>query len=253
MNIIKKLIITMIVLCFIIAGLLAFLTMSITRMSSPSPILITKSIDEKIPETETYKLIGDSMPTAPIKTNFWGMYVDEVLEHLSNANIAFKTPDSMKKGEKREVQLLLSLTETSQQILDRMEILPTDNVGTENIKISERMSANLSGSGFKIVEVTPTEQVVSSKLTTEWRWEIYSLEKGNQSLYLSLNALIYLDGEKSPRSIKTFSKEIVVKYPLWDRIKDYSVPNIQWLWSAFVPVLLWFWSKFKKKKKKPVK
>src|SRR5262249_33703872 len=84
-----------------------------------------------------------------------------------------------------------------------------DAVG-QRVLVSQRMRAHLAGSGFKIVANTPEIQIVSTTDPTEWHWQIKAEAYGHQTLYLSLDALLTVDGKDGEKSVRTFERKIVV-------------------------------------------
>jgi len=235
----KRIIIGLSVFCFMTFILLIFIALPKSSMKALS---FGQVNSEKF---ITYLNNIDSKATTGV--DYEGMYIDLITEQLSSGKIVFKTPEVMRKGDKEDVQLLLSLNEDSKKLLERIDATSSDKVEEALIRVSNRMSAVLSGSGFKVVLITPEEQLISLDKPTEWRWEITSLEKGKNCLYLSLNALLYLGSEKSPQTIRTFQKEIVVNYPFWCSFKDFFRSNWQWLWTTLLPGAIWLYIKRNKK------
>ena len=100
------------------------------------------------------------------------------------------------------------------------------------------MEARLTGGGFRIEALTPERQPVGRSSTTEWRWEVHKTEGGSHALHLTLSALITVEGERTPRAVRTFDREIEIQVTLRQRITGFVGDNWQWLWAALIVPLL---------------
>jgi hypothetical protein len=86
------------------------------------------------------------------------------------------------------------------------------------------MEARLSGLGFKIETVTPEVQAVSATNVTEWKWEIEPTEPGSQRLHPTLSAQLHMEGQRVPRTIRTFERTIEV-HVTWSQKVSHFVAN----------------------------
>lgn len=169
----------------------------------------------------------------------WEAPVDRVLEKLQLGNIAFNTPTHLQLGVPTEIHLILS---TQRPIEDLQEMI-AEAGGKEGarIRISSQMQAHLAGSGFRIEPITPEAQRISGTEVTEWKWEVKPTEEGNQTLYLTLSALLSVEGERIPRAVRTFERTIDVNVTWPMRLSGFATNNWQWLWTTFL-VPLWIWT-----------
>lgn len=166
--------------------------------------------------------------------------VDDILRRLDLADVAYNSPETMLMGTAAEIELLLSLA-TPVEALTMM----LDAVGKREgarIRASNRMEAHLSGPQFDITPVTPEVQAVSREEITKWEWNVMPKAGGRHSLHLVLNALLTVDGENTPRTVRTFQREIVVEVSWGQRAVAVLDKHGQWLWGAvLIPVLGWAW------------
>ena len=184
--------------------------------------------------------------------------VDERLAALSNANIAFNTPEKILLGERFDVLLILSPL-LEKEILSGMVVESLDNgedqkVETAEIRVSTIMEAKLSGSAFEINPITSQKQAISYDEETRWRWEVKALEDGEHSLDLSLTAYIRLDDQETPRTIETFHRTIRIDVKTSAKVGIFLRENAGWLWIIFaLPIGGWAIIKYRKKRivKKP--
>jgi hypothetical protein len=186
---------------------------------------------------------------APADSSRLPYFIDEILDDLAEGRIAFNAPDSVVELDQSfTIQLLLDPAKT----VDELETMIRASGPTEShqIKISENMQARLTGNGFEITAITPEEQLISARETTEWKWEVKAVKPGSQRLYLTLSAMIKFQGETKSRAIRTFEREMLVTVSLRKRVLTFLGKNWQWLWTALiVPVMGWLWRRRSAKKR----
>lgn len=159
---------------------------------------------------------------------------------MSSAPAAFNVPRAMQLEDTAEVKLILGPGH------DLKELIATLNQGAEgaNVRITDRMEAHLSGSGFQITPVTPELQAVSQSDITSWQWDVKATEPGHRPLHLTLNAILNVSGAPTSRAMKTFDRTIDVNVTFGRRLADFGRGNWQWLWATLlVPVGGWFMKK----------
>ena len=163
--------------------------------------------------------------------------IDRILEGLPLASVAFNAPTALPRGESAVIQLLLSLPKPIEDLQDEL-----DEVGEREgarVRVSPLMEARLTGgSGLDVSAITPERQAVGSGTDTEWSWEIDAAEAGTEELHLTLSALITVEGDRTPRAIRTFDRTIVIHVGWGDRIEGFVGGNWQWLWAAVIAPFL---------------
>jgi hypothetical protein len=85
--------------------------------------------------------------------------VDSLLEEMEFGTIAFNAPTNINIDDSPEIQLLLSLAETVEQL--KQSITEEGEIIGANIRVNNRMEAYLSGYMFQITAITPEIQAVS--------------------------------------------------------------------------------------------
>ena len=126
----------------------------------------------------------------------------------------------------------------------RRRIKEVGEVEVASIQVSDSMEARLSGQNFSIAAITPEKQVVSRSKITEWKWEVKPRSDGCQRLHLTLSVLLSINGEATPRVIRTFDKVIEVEVTWPQRVASFFKNNWQWLWAAIlVPIAGWLWNR----------
>ncbi len=173
--------------------------------------------------------------------------VDRLLDEMEFGTIAFNTPTKINIDASFQIQLILSLAATVEELKQSIK-KEGKRVGAK-IKVSDKMEARLTGYMFQITAITPEIQAVSRAQQTEWKWEIHPKEEGQHELHLTITAHLDVNGEIIPRKIKTFDRIIAVDVTATQKAKLFFENNWQWLWAAIlVPVIGWLW---KRKKKQP--
>lgn len=162
--------------------------------------------------------------------------IDEALDELELANVAFNAPQTMRLDEAVVIQLLLSGGETIEQLQEQLTAVGEQE--GEQIRASDTMEAHLTGVGFSIENVTPAVQLVSTSGRTEWKWDVEPTKAGKRRLHLTLSALIDLGGKERTYTVKTFERTLEVDVTLRERLQTFVEGNWQWLWTAlFVPLV----------------
>lgn len=173
--------------------------------------------------------------------------IDEAIEAMEWGNIVFNVPERIRLGQAQTIQLLLSPTQTAQQLRQQIRLDTSDNLRDTTIRVSTVMHADLQGGAFNILSITPEVQAISRKEPTEWRWEVWGTAPGpQQSLHLTLYAIFEINGREMPRSIQTFEEVIEIDVTLSQQISQFVGNNWQWLWTALViPLVGWMRERWK--------
>lgn len=184
---------------------------------------------------------GGGSPAAIIKPSPT-QKVDDLLREMEFGVIAFNSPKTINIEESSKIQLLLSLTDTVEE-LKKLVKEEGQKIGVK-VKISDKMTAKLVGNMFEITPITPELQVVSNTEITEWNWEIHPKKVGVHWLYLSLTANLEIEGTNATRSIKTFHAKIEVKVTPYQKVYYFFEKNWQWLFSTLlIPIAIYIWRK----------
>jgi hypothetical protein len=185
--------------------------------------------------------------------------VDEALENLRAANVAFNTPDKARVGKQFIVEAKLS----THLHPEEMKVLIGEPGKREvaTLKVSDRMVATLSGgSAFDVSPSGPKEQWISDKELTEWDWQITPKSVGEQILILSFDAIISVNGKEDRRTINTFKRRINVDVGWPETVGEWlefikkTGENVSWIWATLlIPIGggIWAWIKHRAWLSKP--
>ncbi|WP_321965241.1 hypothetical protein [Paraburkholderia sp. J7] len=163
--------------------------------------------------------------------------------------MAFNVPPPMNIDDPAaRVHLTIAPGETGEQAAKM--IREPGLVENHDVRISSRMRARLSAASDAVVitELSEAVQGVSDTEPTNWYWAVKPLKSGEIPLHVSLEALLKIDGEVTPRLVKVYDGSMTVTVTGIQRLEEFSKENWKWLWTAIlVPVTGVFW----KRKEKP--
>jgi hypothetical protein len=165
-------------------------------------------------------------------------HVDRLLDEQPLASVAFNTPNSLRLHESAEIELLLSLQESIEEL--EAQVAQVGEREGARVRITPEMEAELTGLDFEIEPITPQRQLVGQRDVTRWRWQVRPIKTGDLRLHLTLTAFVQVAGETRPRSIRTFDRTLIVNVTWTERVASFLEANWQWLWTAvLVPIALW--------------
>jgi hypothetical protein len=125
-----------------------------------------------------------------------------------------------------------------------------------NLKVSDRVSATLSGSGMDVAPTGAQEQWISEKEVTSWTWTIVPKISGQQILTLSFDAIISVNGKDDRWTINTLTRRINVAVGWPDSIADWlefiktTGENISWIWATvLIPIGGFAWARLSRHQK----
>ncbi len=162
--------------------------------------------------------------------------IDEVIQHMEKANIAFNAPKTMNRADTVMIQLLMSMTQATGELKELLK--GKGEKESAVVPVAAIMEARLSGPNFEITATTPEEQPISRLEKTEWRWDVKSKSIGEHDLHLTLTAIFDVEGTQRKRAIRTFDQIITVNVTTGQQFADFVNGNWQWLWAAIAAPLV---------------
>lgn len=176
--------------------------------------------------------------------------VDQILTKLDWGNIAYNVPPAMTLGNHKRIELLLSPSLPVQDL--QAQLQSQAGAKSATVRVSNRMEAQLTGTGFSIQALNPSLQAVTSQQTTRWAWEVTPTQPGHQELALNLSAYIQISGHDAPLVVRTYDRNIQVQVTLSQRVSGFIAAHGQWLWFVLiVPAAGWLRKRWKKRRGKP--
>jgi hypothetical protein len=174
--------------------------------------------------------------------------VDKALKSFVEGGIAFNTPKEIQWNNTAVIELFLSPSLSIDELKDK--ITEAGEREGAKIRVAPTMSAVLESSGFEIKEFQDKIQGISSVEATKWEWEITPIKRGEQTLCLTISALLSVNGERTPRKIvPTYKKKIYIKVTFIQQLGFFIKDKWDWLWGVIlIPLIIWTWKKWKSKK-----
>ena len=187
---------------------------------------------------------GSEPPPSSVKL------MDQILRELNWGNIAFNAPATMRYAQSQPVELLLSPALSVEDL--EAKLRQGTGAQSAHVRVSNRMEAQLTGTGFAIQALRPELQAVTSEQITRWKWDVTPTEHGRQTLHLTLSAHIDIAGRDTPLVVRTFHRDIQVEITVPQRVSGFIQNNWQWLWATLVvPVAGYLWQRRRRRGAKP--
>jgi hypothetical protein len=168
------------------------------------------------------------------------------IEKLAPAQIAFNVPSDMKRDEAANIELLLDVHKTIEEL--KSSITEEGARVGQQVKFSNRMEARLSGPHFQISTSDPEVRAVEQQETVKWTWAVVPTARGKQTLHLTLSAYVLADGAETPTIIRTFDRDIDVHVTAGQWLADTVSGHWEWLATTLViPAAGFAWSRRRRK------
>jgi hypothetical protein len=180
--------------------------------------------------------------------------VDAALGDLVSGNVAFNTPEQMRFRESRTITLIASPTMNEASLGEelRKRLGGGDSISVEALQVAPLMEARLDGApAFEVIPLTAGRQPVGRAAPTEWRWNVRANEAGTQTLHLSIDAIVTVDGERFPRSLNVLDRKIEVEITAVQQLGMFIESNWQWVAGTIViPLGVWWWTNRKNRRRR---
>jgi len=146
---------------------------------------------------------------------------DQALDRLTAGRITYDPPRNMKVGVATSIQVrIIGLASTTQAALQQAEQklkagLERPALASQPLRVSTTMKVVLSGKPdeFRVEHDgsdSPDEQLVGTRESTEWRWNVTPLKAGTRKLHLSAVAIVKLDGAEKEKQFAVYDTDIDV-------------------------------------------
>lgn len=177
-----------------------------------------------------------------------GNLVDDILDTLSQASMAFSVPRTANVQDRFKVQLLINPSVNPEVLEGELSI--DGKKSSARILISKIVTAKLTAPGFVVEKITPEEQAISQKQSTEWMWVLTPTKEGKFDVHLDISAVVRVDRMKSSRHIKTFEKDVTITVTKTQQAISIFQEYGEWIWTTILaPIGLWVWSRIRRRQK----
>jgi hypothetical protein len=171
--------------------------------------------------------------------------LNNLSSQLFDATIAFVVPNEANVDDSIKVQLLIDINKTTKEL--EKELTSTGIVYSDQVKISNLVYTKLTAPDFEISQLTPEIQPISSEEITEWLWNLKPKSTGTFDVYLTINAVVKINGKEKQRQIKTFEKQLTIQITKKQKVERWFQHNWQWAWGAILAPIVGFFFLRKKK------
>jgi hypothetical protein len=160
---------------------------------------------------------------------------DFISEGIPPGKILFDTPYQMKVGIPERVSIRITKKLTYGFFED---LIHTQEVEVENIRVSQFMAASLRGDDFKIEALGDEEQIIEDNDFTQWDWKIVPLKAGSRKLWASITIQVKVENEQARKTLPVLEKEINVRINPVYSTRTFVGQYWQWLIaSAIIPIV----------------
>jgi hypothetical protein len=174
-------------------------------------------------------------------TNYSTQLAEDAWRLLQWGSVVFSAPARIVLEHSESVSVAVSSKLSPAELEAVLGEELRDSIG-DNVKISNRMRAELIGPAFTIVPLALEEQVVRTDEPTHWRWTVTPTRSGDQSLHLNVYAVLKIPDigkdEGLPIIIKTYDKKIAIDLGILQRVASFLRKHWQWIFASLLyPVL----------------
>lgn len=169
--------------------------------------------------------------------------LDRIISRLRKGNIQYTAPSEVSDRGQVEIGAIIGIDISEKELTEELrKHFPTVSIESDTLSVAEIMVGSIKSRGFDFTPSEPVARVVSNVAPTVWHWVGVPKEVGPQTVILTMNARLKVNGELiADQLVETWRKEIVVKVSYWDLILNWFLDNIEWAWGALVlPVLVIF-------------
>jgi hypothetical protein len=183
--------------------------------------------------------LADNDAAAPAPTESQESRVDKYLKSLPTGSAVFTAPTEANQYENFDVTLKLKKRDVDAMLADASKEFPGNIArGVSNIRMSDRMRAELIGGDFfpqgdKTLQEQPTSVIEG----TTWKWQVHSDRPGKHQLTARIETLMQIDGKDTWKTIDVAEVSINIKI----NGLGWAMDNWKWLATAIVlPLIGWF-------------
>lgn len=169
------------------------------------------------------------------------------IDGMVRGSAAVSAPASARSGDTFFVFLRVAPDKLPSLLQSMTQDFPENEtvVGDGDIRLTPKMTASVSGTGFKVTSQGELTQVVSATESTTWAWEVEAIKSGLNTLSFTLSGTVMVDGQPAPRNFFHYRQKVDVAVGLWGLVQDkwewvigtLILPGLGLLWKS------WPWRK----------
>jgi hypothetical protein len=164
-----------------------------------------------VPETSPPPPPAPAPPSALTPAALFAMESGKI-DQLVTGSAAVSAPGKSKVGEVFSVYLRVSPEKLEALEKGLGEDFPgnTTVTGKPRVKLTPRMTAEVSGFGFEIAPKETQTQGVSLTEATTWPWQVKATEPGKLTLTFTLSGTLTMEGKEVPRTFYEYRQTVDV-------------------------------------------
>jgi len=192
--------------------------------------------------TDALSLKTKNLPPIPSDEQL----LEQSLAKLKQGNLAYSTPEKMKKGHTDHVTARIGSEKVSVQTLESgLPSYQGTKTETAVTPVSTKMKMTLKGADFDITPLSSEEQIVAGDTPTQWEWDITPKHKGKLRLHLA--AIVELNN--LARDFTTVDRDVIVQVDPIDMTETFIANNLIWILGTLGTAIAAVWAWWKRRKK----
>ena len=213
---------------------------------SPSPAPVVPNPAESSPSQSGWENDGRGRSDTPDSALNPALKREaERIDAHVKGSAGVSSPDRAREGQAFNVVLQVSRDSSAQQLLQSLKKEAPENdvlKARDDVILTPRMSASLSGHGFEILPKEAIAQEVSAGEPTTWTWTVKPVESGRLTLTFTLSRILFSEGKETARHY-SYRQNVEVEVNPMRFVEKYW----QWLATTIaIPLGLWLWKLWKK-------
>jgi hypothetical protein len=178
--------------------------------------------------------------------------LNQIIKTLPQGHVALNAPAVAKVGEAQAAEALLSLVKTEDQL--KAALPPSGQTVSGALGVAAKMSATLDGgAAFDVTPAGPQDHLISSQQDTEWDWTVTPKLSGQQTLKLTVDAVLTVAGQTGTVRIASLAKTVSVSVTALGWLERFKrmFEDVSWLWG--IPPIAagfgWLWAWVRRRNK----
>lgn len=165
------------------------------------------------------------------------------LDQLTKGIILFNPPSVVTVGKSERVEVRIAKKPLI-EILNNLK--GSGKVRTDEIRVSDLMSARLTSDAFLINSLSSERQIIPDDEFSEWSWDVVPIKAGTQKLLLHVFICIVLSSTNESRDLPVYERNILVRSNFRYTINEFGTKNWQWIaGTILIPIAVYLWALLK--------
>lgn len=204
--------------------------------SEPKIVIDIKQNQEKLSRNKTILL-------ARKNTNI--NHDDSFVDQLKTANMVMTIPESANINDSVRVELIINAEKEIEKL--KQDLTEKGKIYDNTITVSKLVHVNLTAPAFKVENVSPERQILSSVDNTTWLWTLKPSSVGIHNIDVTVTAIVFVKDKEVEHHIKTFKRSVAIEITNTQLITAWLSKYWQWILSTIIlPLGIWLYKSKKK-------